>query len=126
MRIARTYQTQHKENVVLFSRNYAKILINPPGIEFYKRRANAIVNFPLVRMQNVPMQYWKKQGDTIVAMNAMERVKRDFDIEVNGVDRDFETVRLAPRTSRIELTLMVSLNLNLLTALYVLSRLIYG
>lgn len=126
MRILRTSGKQRDNIVVLFSSNYAKILVNPKGLEFYKRRENALVNPPIERLKKVPMQYWKKQGDSITVMTPWEMTTRDFDIKKNGVDHDFDAPLKRSETHIFELIFMLSLGMNVLTVLYVLSRLIYG
>lgn len=126
MKILRTSKKSEKNKVVLFSSNYAKILINPKGLRFYKNRANALVNPYIGNIMHIPMQYWKKEGNRITVMNELERTARDLDMEYNGIDHNFGLGEvLRHKTTVLEMVAMISVSMNILTVLYLLSRLVH-
>ena len=129
MKILRTWRQIEKKIVVLFSTNYSRVLVNPPGHRFYQKRDNAVYDPYIRNLSGVPMQYWKKDGDKVVIMSDAEKVTRDLDIKLNGIDREFDPMRRKLIKRRRALMYRVALLLavmNLLGALYIISNHIYG
>lgn len=83
-------------NIVVFTRNNARILNNPDTVNFVY--PNSVENPDLTLVKGVPPHYWRKRIDgKIVPMGAISRRLRDRDIKANGVDN---TVVAIPRKAR--------------------------
>lgn len=74
--------------VVVFTRNNARILINPPEGELRRLRVlpNVVVNPDLSRVAGFPPHYWKLVGGAVFPLDAIERAKRDREHDQHGVD----------------------------------------
>lgn len=59
-------------NVVLFTNNVASYLesINTPE---YENNPNALIDPDLVAVDGVPIQYWKRSGNSVVEMTQAEK-----------------------------------------------------
>jgi hypothetical protein len=124
MRLSRGTNKYEKLKVVLFSSNYARILVNPKDHNRYKKAAFAAYSPSLASVSSVPMQYWKKRGNSVIPMTKHEMKMRDIDIDFNGIDRDFDPMRtkqLHERTSFVGVIAMTYIIATILGGLYYLS-----
>lgn len=79
-----------KSFLVVFTTNNARIVKDPELIEALKSSPNAMLNPNLAGVRGCPPQYWKRDGDFIVAMTAEERLARELileDVEADNILR---------------------------------------
>lgn len=70
-----------KIKVILFSESdKPRILINPANLEELKENPLAIINPDLSKVKGIPSQYWRLEGDEIIAAEIKDRAKIDFEI----------------------------------------------
>lgn len=66
--------TDKKTTVLVFTENNARILTNPPDLEFWKTQPNAIIN--PVRPKGVPLHFLKLVDGKIEEMTRPEKLQR--------------------------------------------------
>lgn len=71
---------------VVFTRNNARLIVNPASESVFEGNPNAFKNPDLSSVQGVPPHQWKLEGAQIVPMTPAEVELRHRDIEKNGVD----------------------------------------
>ena len=83
-----------KTRVVVFTKNNARIFINPPDeyLAFFKTLPNAIINPDLSSISGFGPESWKLEKGKIVVKNAAERQGTWHDIAVNGADNEVKLV----------------------------------
>lgn len=80
------------KTVVVFTKNNARVLKNPPNAEKYYNMENAIVNPDLSKVKGIPTHLWEKNGNGIIPIYGLKREARLHDIEKNGIDNKIESI----------------------------------
>lgn len=74
-----------KNKIVIFTTNNARIVISD-DVKKYKTMTNALINPDLSKVAGVPTHHWKLSGGKVAEMSRPEKVARDLQIQLNGID----------------------------------------
>lgn len=75
-----------KDTCIVFLKNNTRIYTGPKAYETYvSNRDSALFNPSLEDVKGIEPHYWKKSGDKVLPMNALEKQVRDHLIGKNGV-----------------------------------------
>jgi len=75
-----------KTQVVVFTSNNARILVNPPNVDEFLGKPNAFINPDLSEVIGTPPHFWKVVDGKIVPMSRPEKLARLKLHAANGVD----------------------------------------
>lgn len=103
-----------KNTVVVFKKNTAQIVVNPPDLVKYHKMPNAMVNPDLSLVKGEPPHFWKMSAGSVVPMSRPEKLERLKDIDSEGIN--VELVKKIPFYKNYIFWISVSA-LELLTAL---------
>lgn len=82
-----------KSQVVVFTKNNARIINNPDSLESYKAFSNSLVDPDLSEVRFFPPHHWKLVDGKVKPMDKLERDARDVDIETNGAQNETWLIR---------------------------------
>lgn len=83
-----------KNKLVVFTKNNARVLVNPSFKEIKAYQPNSVLNPDLSKVKAVPTHLWKLKDGAIIPMSDHEAKMRESDIKLHGVDN---TVRRLTR-----------------------------
>ncbi len=63
-------------HIVVFKDHTARVVWNPEDIGQYNCLDNVLVNPDLTKVENIPMEFWKKSKASIVPMSTIEMIER--------------------------------------------------
>lgn len=86
--------------VVVFTKNNARVLINPPHLGALKKRHNVLINPDLTRVLGCPPHLWKIVKGEIWPMGHAERLARERVLELTEADNDHEAALMLTKWER--------------------------
>lgn len=83
-----------KNKVVIFTKNNARMLVNPKDLTAFESMPNAVINPDLSKVHRIPMHFWKLTKGQVVEMTRPEKIARMEDIEDHGADNKVKFMEL--------------------------------